>query len=97
MPLRAPPDTATGAWQRRLAIGVCMALSAGCASLGKPTWPAGGTARMQQRRAVRFDPYPQDDIGPYLFREPLMDGTRPRDYNEPVPEIRRSRWWSPLR
>jgi hypothetical protein len=69
----------------------------GCASLAKPTLPVTQSARAQQRRAVRFDPYPQDDIGPYLFREPLMDGTRPRDYNEPVAEIRRSRWWSPVR
>lgn len=97
MPPRAPQHAAAGAWPRRLSLLACVALAAGCASLGKPTWPAAGGARMQQRRAVRFDPYPQDDIGPYLFREPLMDGTRPRDYNEPVPEIRRSRWWSPLR
>lgn len=76
---------------------VLLPLAGGCASLGKPTWPAGGTARAQQRRAVRFDPYPQDDIGTTLFRESLMDGTRPRDYNEPVAEIRRSRWWSPMR
>lgn len=76
---------------------VLLSLAEGCASLGKPTWPAGGSARAQQRRAVRFDPYPQDDIGTTLFRESLMDGTRPRDYNEPVAEIRRSRWWSPTR
>lgn len=79
---------------RMLVVGAIVAAICGCASLGKPTLPASGPARMQQRRAVRFDPYPQDDIGPYLFREPLMDGSRPRDYNEPVPEIRRSRWWS---
>lgn len=97
MPLRAPRVAAADIRLCRIAVVVCTMLSGGCASLGKPTWPAPGGSRMQQRRAVRFDPYPQDDIGPYLFREPLMDGTRPRDYNEPVPEIRRSRWWSPLR
>jgi hypothetical protein len=46
---------------------------------------------------VRFDPYLQDDIAPAALRMSLMDGARPRDFNEPVPEIRRSRWWSPVR
>jgi len=69
----------------------------GCASLDKPTWRSDASARTQQRRAVRFDPYPQPDIGSTLFREALMDGSRPRDYNEPVAEVRRSRWWSPMR
>jgi hypothetical protein len=80
-----------------LTIAGVMPWAVGCASLAKPTWPANANARTQQRRAVRFDPYPQDDIGSTLFREPLMDGSRPRDYNEPVAEIRRSRWWSPMR
>lgn len=69
----------------------------GCASLGKPQWLEPGPAQMQRRRAVRFDPYLQDDIAPSSLRMPLMDGARPRDFNEPVPEIRRSRWWSPVR
>lgn len=81
---------------RLLAAWMIVATTCGCASLGKPTLPA-PDARSQQHRAVRFDPYLQDDIGPYLFRQPLMDGSRPRDFNEPVPEIRRSRWWSPMR
>lgn len=81
----------------RLALAACVLLAAGgCASLGKPDWLQPGTSRSQQRKAVRFDPYLQDDIGPYLFRLPLMDGTRPRDFAEPVPEVRRARWWSPV-
>lgn len=80
-----------------VAVAAGLASGAGCASLGKPTWQSDANARTQQRRAVRFDPYPQDDIGSTLFREALMDGSRPRDYNEPVAEIRRSRWWSPMR
>jgi hypothetical protein len=67
---------------------------AGCSSLGRPDWLAPGPARSQQRRAVRFDPYMQDDVGPYLLRLPLVDGGRPRDYAEPVPEVRRARWWA---
>ncbi|MFM8579596.1 MAG: hypothetical protein ACKOCN_12485 [Planctomycetaceae bacterium] len=72
-------------------MSLCMA---GCSSLGRPDWLAPGPARNQQRRAVRFDPYLQDDVGPYLLRLPLVDGGRPRDYAEPVPEVRRARWWS---
>ncbi len=70
-------------------------LAGGCASLGKPEWLEPGPARNQQRRAVRFDPFMENDIGPYAFRQyGIMDGTRPRDYAEPVPEVRRARWWS---
>ena len=74
----------------------CVAVTAtGCASLGKPQWLEPGPARNQQRKAVRFDPYMQNDIGPYAFRQyGIMDGTRPRDYAEPVPEVKRPRWWS---
>ncbi|MFM9059242.1 MAG: hypothetical protein ACKOSQ_08980 [Planctomycetaceae bacterium] len=80
-------------------IAVVALAAGGCASLGKPDWLAPGPARSQQRRAARFDPFPQDDIGPYAFRTyGIMDGARPRDYAEPVPEVRRARWWSqPLR
>ena len=84
----------------RVLAALCgCAVLAGCASLGRPTWLASGPARMQQRRAVRFDPFMQNDIGPALFRQySTLDGTRPRDYAEPVVEVRRSRWWAqPLR
>ncbi len=88
-------------------LRVCMVVvvnaafaASGCASLGKPKWlepPA--SARAQQRRAVRFDPFMENDIGPALFRQyGTLDGTRPRDYAEPVAEVKRARWWSqPLR
>ena len=69
---------------------VCTA--GGCASLGKPAWLDPGPARNQQRRAVRFDPFQQTEVR----HDPLsiMDGSRPRDYSEPTPEVTRSRWWS---
>ena len=79
-----------------LVCGATAVAAAGCASLAKPTLPASGSAQGQQRRAVRFDPYLQDDIGPYLLRQSIRDGSRPRDFNEPVPEVRRARWWSPV-
>ena len=82
-------------WCLAAALAVTAALAAGCASLGKPEWLEPGPARNQQRRAVRFDPFMEDDIGPYAFRQyGIMDGSRPRDYAEPVPEVRRARWWS---
>jgi len=96
-PARAPGDPMKPALLFVLALPWLAAI--GCASLGKPDWLEPGPARNQQRKAVRFDPYMQDDIGPYAFRQyGIMDGSRPRDYAEPVPEVRRSRWWSqPLR
>ncbi len=81
----------------RLVASVCLVLAAasGCASLGKPEWLQPGPTRNQQRRAVRFDPFMENDIGPGLFRQyTTLDGTRPRDYAEPVAEVKRSRWWS---
>jgi hypothetical protein len=37
----------------------------------------------------------QNDIGPSTLREyTILDGTRPRDYAEPVAEVNRPRWWS---
>ncbi len=81
----------------RISFVLIAAVTAGgCASLGKPDLHDPGPSRSQQRKAVRFDPYLQDDIGPYQLRLPLMDGSRPRDYAEPVPEVRRARWWAPV-
>lgn len=81
-----------------ICLGVTLALtSAGCSSLGRPQWLEPGPSRAQQRRAVRFDPYLQDDIAPSILRVPLNDGTRPRDFAEPMPEVERSRWWSAVR
>jgi hypothetical protein len=78
-----------------LALLPLMAGLTGCASLGRPAWLDPGPARSQQRRAVRFDPFMQNDIGPSALRTyGILDGSRPRDYAEPVPEVRRSRWWS---
>lgn len=89
---RHPPGRIT------ICLGVTLALaSAGCSSLGRPQWLEPGPSRSQQRRAVRFDPYLQDDIAPSILRVPLNDGTRPRDFAEPMPEVERSRWWSAVR
>jgi hypothetical protein len=80
----------------RLLIAVMIAsVASGCASLGKPDWLDPGPAANQRRKAVRFDPYLQDDIAPSQLRLSIMDGSRPRDFLEPVPEVKRARWWSP--
>jgi len=81
---------------RLLLASLGLLATGGCASLGKPDWLEPGPARAQQRKAVRFDPYLQDDIAPSSLRMPLMDGARPRDFADPVPEVRRARWWSPV-
>ena len=79
-----------------LLVAAALVIAGGCASVGRPDWLDPGPVRNQQRRAVRFDPFMQSDIGPYGFRQyGIMDGSRPRDYAEPVPEVRRSRWWAP--
>jgi hypothetical protein len=37
----------------------------------------------------------ENDIGPSAFRQySTLDGTRPRDYAEPVAEVKRARWWA---
>jgi len=81
----------------RVVVVICCFGCTGCASLGRPDWVQPGPAVKQQRRAVRFDPYLQDDIAPSVLRLPLMDGARPRDFADPVPEVTRSRWWAPIR
>jgi|MDTA01.2.fsa_nt_gb hypothetical protein len=76
---------------------VALLASIGCRSLARPKWLEPGPSMNQQRRAVRFDPYLQDDTAPAILRVPLNDGTRPRDFAEPMPEVERSRWWSAVR
>ncbi|MBN2579287.1 MAG: hypothetical protein JXB10_09875 [Pirellulales bacterium] len=57
----------------------------GCFNLAPPNWCHPGTAPVQQDRAVRFDPYPENEIGP-------ATGTRPRDFAVPLAEPARARW-----
>ncbi len=78
---------------RFLMVAICLT-TAGCSSLGRPDWLEPGPAMSQRRRAVRFDPYLQDDIAPAALRMPLMDGARPRDFADPVPEVALVGQWS---
>lgn len=40
----------------------------------------------ERNQAVRYDPFPDNDIGPEI------DGGRPRDYGQQLPETVRGRW-----
>jgi hypothetical protein len=58
-------------------------------NMGLPPGPNSSPATLLQRernQAVRFDPYLDNDIGPEV------DGGRPRDYGQQLPETVRSRW-----
>jgi hypothetical protein len=59
---------------------------AGCASVARPSLAHPGSAPVQQSRAVRFDPYPENEPGPALV------GVRPREYEKPIAEPSRARW-----
>lgn len=67
---------------RRIAIllaGVSLLASAGCGA-ARPNWFSPGNAGYQQRRAERFDPYPEPGIGPDVT------GARPREFRNPRSE-----------
>jgi len=64
-----------------LLLGAC-----GCTSMDRPHWFQPGTARSQQTKALRYDPYPENEPGP------TMVGARPREYQKPPPECSRARW-----
>ena len=75
-----------GPWLLAAGLLVSSAL-AGCASTAKPNWLHPGTAQAQQARALRYDPYPENESGP------PMTGDRPREYETPPPEPSRARWF----
>ncbi len=59
---------------------------AGCRDIAGPCWLRPGAAQSQQNRALRYDPYPENEAGP------AMIGVRPRGYQKPPPEPSRARW-----
>jgi hypothetical protein len=73
-------------------IALLLAATVGCGWLPKTNWTHPGPASYQQQKAVRFDPYPETDIGP-----PVVGG-RPLGYTQPPSESARARktrnhWW----
>lgn len=51
-----------------------------------PFWSRQGTAEQQRARAEKFDPFPDNSMGP------AIDGARPRDYQRQYAEPLRSQW-----
>ncbi|OHB81850.1 MAG: hypothetical protein A2W31_07055 [Planctomycetes bacterium RBG_16_64_10] len=75
-------------------IGLALAPLVGCGWLPPVPWCHPGSASYQQRQAVRFDPYPENDLGP-----PVVGG-RPLGFTQPPAEPVRARqqtgwngWW----
>lgn len=63
-----------------------IAIVGGCKGVEGPCWLHPGSAQCQQKKALRYDPYPENETGP------PMEGVRPRDYQKPPPEASRARW-----
>jgi predicted small lipoprotein YifL len=73
---------------RWVVAAVLLAGLAGC-GMERPRLFHPGPAAYQQKKAERFDPYADNDIGPEVV------GARPRDYQKPIPEPSRARWTIP--
>ena len=76
-----------GPWVHAAFVLILAAL-AGCQSTAGPCWFHPGPAQAQHTRALRYDPYPENN-------EPdaAMAGVRPREYDMPPPETGRARWF----
>ena len=91
---------AVGLCAERIALGICLMYKTlrislplvllagvvGCQGMSGPFSTGPGTVAVQQERAERFDPYPENEIGPPI------EGARPREYQTPPAEVQRSRW-----
>jgi hypothetical protein len=53
----------------------------------KPNWGSPGTIGDQRSRAVLFDPYPNNDLGP-----PVISG-RPLGFERPMPEAEQNQYY----
>ncbi len=73
---------------RWIVAAVLLTGLAGC-GMERPRLLHPGPAAYQQKKAERFDPYADNDIGPEVV------GARPRDYQKPIPEPSRARWTIP--
>jgi hypothetical protein len=74
-----------------LVVGLLILGALGCQAPEKrktalPNVEHPGSAAVQQKRALRFDPYPEPNVGPG------MSDVRPRDYENPPAESSRARW-----
>jgi len=78
--------------QLRIALAACAALAlTGCPTVRMPQLAGPGSAGYQRSNALQFDPYPLDDVAP-----PVAGG-RPREYDRPIPEVKRGQIFTPKR
>ncbi|TWU41571.1 hypothetical protein Q31b_30220 [Novipirellula aureliae] len=82
--LLQPPRYAFGK-QAILAAICCLSLISLGGCRGQGLFPPAGTINQQQADAIVHDPFPQNDIAPYEA------ASRPRDYQQPLPEPVRNR------
>jgi hypothetical protein len=68
-----------------IALAGSVSLVACSPTIRWPRFYGPGTAPMQQAQAERSDPYPIPDMGPEVV------GGRPREFDKPRDEVRRSR------
>jgi hypothetical protein len=59
---------------------------AGCAHTTPPSLDHPGSAAVQQKRAIRYDPYADPNLGNDVST------IRPREYQNPAAEATQSRW-----
>jgi hypothetical protein len=59
----------------------------GCKSVTPPSLDHPRSADIQQKRALRYDPYPETGIGTDIST------VRPRNYQDPPAEPSQSRWY----
>lgn len=57
----------------------------GCQNMGRPAWLNPGSATAQQERAERFNPYPENNVGPDTV------STRPPGFEHEYAEAQRAR------
>jgi hypothetical protein len=63
-----------------------LAVVAGCQKTAMPSLFHPRSANVQQKRALRYDPYPDPNLGPNMV------GVRPREYENPPAEVSQARW-----
>ncbi len=72
-----------------IALVLAPSVAGGCAGMPMPDLHRPGRLDEQRTRAVVFDPYPENEAGPPIT------GARPRDYQKPIAEPGRARWYQP--
>jgi len=64
---------------------------AACRTTQMPDFAHPGSAGQQRYNALQYDPYPLDDVAP------AVAGTRPKEYDRPIPEVKRGQTYTPKR